>query len=159
MAIVEIKDLKAALPRGKRLLGIDAGEKTWGLAISDPGLMIASPLKTIERTKFTQDVPKLSAICKEYGVGGFIIGLPVNMNGSEGPRAQSIRDLALNFLSVTDIFGFEPLIAFWDERLSTVAVERFMIEEADTSRKRRDKIVDKSAAAWILQGALDRMSY
>jgi putative Holliday junction resolvase len=157
MAIVEIKDLKAVLPRGKRLLGIDPGEKTWGLAISDPTLLIASPLKTIERTKFGKDVPKLSVICKEYGVGGFIIGLPVNMDGSLGPRAQAVRDLALNFLSMTDVLGFEPVIAFWDERLSTSAVERFMIEQADTSRARRDKIVDKSAAAWILQGALDRL--
>lgn len=157
MAIVEIKDLKAVLPRGKRLLGIDAGEKTLGLAISDPGLMIASPLKTIARTKFTKDVTTLSLICKEYGVGGFIIGLPVNMDGSLGPRAQSVRDLALNFLSVPDVLGFEPVIAFWDERLSTMAVERFMIEEADTSRQKRDRIVDQSAAAWILQGALDRL--
>lgn len=159
MAIVEIKDLKAVLPRGKRLLGIDAGEKTLGLALSDPGLMIASPLKTIERTKFTKDLPKLAQICKEYGVGGFIIGLPINMNGSEGPRAQSTRDLAANFLSMIDVLGFEPVIAFWDERLSTSAVERFLIEDADTNRKRRDQIIDKSAAAWILQGALDRINY
>lgn len=158
MAIVEIKDLKAVLPRGKRLLGIDAGEKTWGLALSDPGLMIASPLKTIERSKFSLDVPKLAAICKEYGVGGFLIGLPVNMDGTEGPRAQSIRDLVANFLNAKEALGFEPVIAFWDERMSTMAVERFMIEQADTSRARRDKIVDKSAAAWILQGALDRIS-
>ncbi len=157
MAIVEIKDLKAVLPRGTRLLGLDAGEKTWGLAISDPGLMIASPLKTIDRTKFSKDVPKLASICKEYGVGGFIIGLPRNMDGSEGPRAQSVRDLALNFLQFKDMLGFEPVIAFWDERLSTRAVERFMIEEADTSRKRRSEIVDKSAACWILQGALDSL--
>ena len=159
MAIVEIKDLKALLPRGKRLLGIDAGEKTWGLALSDPGLMIASPLKTIERTKFTKDVLTLSLICKEYGVGGFLIGLPVNMDGSEGPRAQSIRDLAANFLNAKDALGFEPVISFWDERLSTMAVERFMIEQADTSRQKRAKIVDKSAAAWILQGALDRIGF
>lgn len=158
MPIVEIKALKTALRPKSRLIGIDQGEKTWGIAISNPELTIASPLTTIQRTKFTKDLPKLADICREYGVGGFIIGLPVNMDGSEGPRCTSVRHFADNILEHNDILGFEPVIAFQDERLSTNAVERFLINEADKSRKKRKTVVDSTAAAWILQGTLDRLN-
>jgi putative Holliday junction resolvase len=145
-----IPDLAAALPRNERLAGLDLGEKTIGIAIGDPGHMVASPLTTIRRTKFTPDAKALLKIVDERKVGGLVIGLPLNMDGSEGPRCQSVRQFAENLLKLRDI----P-IAFWDERLSTMAVTRGMIE-ADLTRAKRAKIVDQSAAAFILQGALDR---
>ena len=152
MAICELHGLPALLPPGSRLLGIDQGEKTLGLAISDSRLRLASPLETIRRKKFTADAEALRAICEARQVGGLVFGLPVNMDGSEGPRCQSVRQFARNLSARIDI----P-IAFWDERLSTAAVERVLIDEADLSRKRRADVVDKAAAAWILQGALDAM--
>ncbi|WP_119459525.1 Holliday junction resolvase RuvX [Rhodospirillaceae bacterium SYSU D60014] len=151
MPVITLSDLKSALPRGGRLLGLDVGAKTIGLAISDPGLTVASPVETIRRGKFTADAERLRAQIAERGVGGLIIGLPVNMDGSEGPRCQSVRQFARNLLERVDL----PL-AFWDERLSTAAVTRTMLE-ADLSRKRRAEIVDKMAAAYILQGALDAL--
>ncbi len=153
MAIVDITELRAAVSAGKRLLGIDLGSKTIGLAICDSGFAIASPLETLRRRKFTQDAIALDALIAERDVGGLVLGLPRNMNGSEGPRAQSTRQFAANFLGRSDI----P-IAFWDERLSTVAVERVLIDEADLSRRKRGDVVDKMAASYILQGAIDLIS-
>lgn len=150
LAIAGLADLKASLPRGRRLLGLDVGSKTIGLAISDPRLTIATPLETIRRQRFADDMAALTRIVADRGVGGLVIGLPVSMDGSEGPRCQSVRQFAANVLEKLDI----P-VTFWDERLSTAAVTRMMIEEADLSRRRRGEVVDKLAAAYILQGALD----
>ncbi|HEX2752750.1 MAG TPA: Holliday junction resolvase RuvX, partial [Alphaproteobacteria bacterium] len=108
-------------------------------------------------TKFTKNAEELAKICAEYEVRGFIIGLPVHMSGQEGNRAESVRSFGNNLLRAKEILGFDPVIAFWDERLSTSAMERFLIEQADVSRKRRDEVIDKLAAAHILQGALDFM--
>jgi putative Holliday junction resolvase len=152
MPIVELEDLRAALAQGARLLGLDVGTKTIGLALSDATLTVGSPIETIKRTKFTADAERLAALIAERGVGGLVIGLPINMDGSEGPRAQSTRQFARNLLERMDL----P-IAFWDERLSTAAVTRMMIDEADLTRRRRGELVDKLAAAYILQGALDAL--
>lgn len=157
MAVMTLKELKAALPKGKRLVGIDHGTKTWGVAVSNPDLTIASPLKTIARGKFLENVKELAAICTEYGVGGFVIGLPLNMDDSEGPRVDSVRHFAENLLQARSVFGFEPLISFFDERLTTDAVDDFLNEHTRLSRKRRDKVIDKLAAQMILQGALEAM--
>lgn len=132
-----------------RLLGLDVAPTTIGLAISDPDRAVASPLMTIERKRFTDDAKRLLALIEERQVRGLVIGLPVNMDGSEGPRCQSVRGFAASLLNLADL----P-IAFWDERLSTRAVERAMLD-ADMSRARRAKSVDKAAAAYILQGFLD----
>ena len=115
---------------------------------------MASPLETIQRGKFTKDAQALAALCQDRGVGGLVLGLPVNMDGSEGPRCQSVRQFAANLAAVA---GFTLPIAFWDERLSTAAIERVLVDEADLSRKRRGQVVDKMAAAYILQGALDAL--
>ncbi len=154
MIIVALEHLPARLERGRRLLGLDLGDKTIGLAISDRGLKVASPLETIRRGKFTKDAAALAGLCKEHGAGGLVLGLPVNMDGSEGPRCQSVRQFAANLV---EIAGIDLPIAFWDERLSTAAVERLLIDEADMSRKRRGEVVDKMAAAYILLGALDAL--
>lgn len=136
-----------------RLIGVDLGEKTIGLALSDVHRTIASPFETLPRAKFKVDAEKLLAIATKFDVGGLVIGLPRNMDGSEGPSAQSARAFVRNLAPLTDL-----AIVFWDERLSTAAVERTLIA-ADTSRRRRDEVVDKVAAAYILQGALDRLGY
>ena len=148
-----LADLSQRLQRDERLLGLDVGTKTVGLALSDVMRQIATPLETIRRTKFTADAARLLQLAKEHGVGGFVIGLPVNLDGTQGPRAQSTRAFARNLSALTDL----PM-AFWDERLSTAAAERVLLE-ADTSRKRRAELIDKMAAAYILQGALDRLNY
>jgi putative Holliday junction resolvase len=153
VAIADIAEVRKSLPPGGRLLGLDVGSKTIGLAVSDPRLTIATPLETIRRKRFTDDLAVLARIIDERRIGGLVIGLPVSMDGSEGPRCQSVRQFAANMLAQIDI----P-IAFWDERLSTAAVTRMMIEEADLSRRRRGEVVDKLAAAYILQGALDYAS-
>ena len=145
-------DLSARLSPGTRLLGLDLGTKTIGLALSDISRTVATPLDTIKRTKFTKDAECLLEICEEHSVAALIIGLPLNLDGSEGPRAQATRAFARNLAGKTRL----PL-AFWDERLSTVAVERTLLE-ADASRKRRSEVIDKMAAAFILQGALDRLA-
>ena len=155
MAIVTLKELKASLPKGKRLMGIDHSKRNWGLAISNPNLTIATPLLTIVCTKFGKDVKKLAGLCKEYGVGGFVIGFPLNMDESEGPRVNSVRHFAENLLQAKNVLGFEPLITFFDERLSTSAVDDFLNENARISRKRRNAVIDKLAAQLILQGALE----
>ncbi|MGO8953660.1 MAG: Holliday junction resolvase RuvX [Rhodomicrobium sp.] len=141
------------LQHDERLLGLDVGTKTIGLALSDVMRQIATPLETIRRTKFTADAARLLALAKEHGAGGLVIGLPINLDGTEGPRAQSTRAFARNLAQLTDL----PM-AFWDERLSTAAAERALLE-ADTSRKRRAELIDKMAAAYILQGALDRHNF
>ena len=151
MAILDFEAFQAALPRGARLLGLDLGEKTIGLALSDTLLTVATPLETLRRGKFTVDAPRLDAIIAEHGVGGLVIGLPLNMDGSEGPSAQSARAFARNFAARSAL----PILP-WDERLSTAAVTRTLID-ADASRRRRAAVVDKMAAAYILQGALDRL--
>ena len=155
MSIRNLVELKAVMPRHARLIGLDIGEKTIGMAVCDPGFTVASPIGTIRRTKFTQDAQELARVMKDRDVRGLIIGLPVNMDGTEGPRCDSVREFARNLLLRPELFGkVEPEIAFWDERLSTSAVDRMMIEW-DMTRKRRDEVVDKMAAAYILQGALD----
>jgi putative Holliday junction resolvase len=151
MTICNPTELPKMLEKGQRVLGLDLGEKTIGLALSDPSLIIASPLETLRRTRFSADVETLRALMDEHGIGALVIGLPLNMDGSEGPRCQSVRQFADNLLE-----KMEVPIAFWDERLSTVAVTRTLLE-ADMSRKRRAEVVDKMAAAYILQGALDRL--
>lgn len=145
-------ELSGRLRRNERLLGLDVGTKTIGLALSDVMRTIATPLETIRRTAFTADAARLIALAKEHGVGGLVIGLPVNLDGTEGPRAQSVRAFARNLSRRIDL----PM-TLWDERLSTAAVERALLE-ADASRKRRAAAIDKMAAAYILQGALDRLN-
>jgi len=146
-------DLRAALAPGRRLMGLDLGDKTIGLAISDAGLVIASPLLTIRRRKFTADAAELAELVRKHDVGGLILGLPVALDGTEGPRCQSVRQFARNLAGPLPDLD----IAFWDERMSTAAVNRMLIDEMDTTRKRRAEIVDKLAAAYILQGALDSL--
>lgn len=152
MAITAVDRIKDTLKPGQRLLGLDIGSKTIGLALSDVTLMVASPAETIKRGKFAADAKRLSVIIAGENVGGLILGLPVQMDGAEGRRCQSVRQFADNLLEHIDL----P-IAFWDERLSTKAVERVLIDEADMTRKRRAEVIDKMAAAYILQGALDAM--
>ncbi|WP_339832671.1 Holliday junction resolvase RuvX [uncultured Parvibaculum sp.] len=146
-----LDELKPLLKRGQRLIGVDLGTKTIGLALSDVSLSIASPLETIKRTKFAADAARLLALAAEHDAGGLVVGLPLNMDGSEGPRVQSTRAFIRNLEKLTGL----P-IAFWDERMSTMAVTRTLLD-ADASRARRAELVDKMAAAYILQGALDRL--
>ncbi|MDP1630393.1 MAG: Holliday junction resolvase RuvX [Caulobacter sp.] len=152
MPVLDLLDLPAALPPYAPIVGLDPGEKTLGVAVSDVTRTVASPLETIRRTKFTDDAKQLFKLMESRGALGIVIGLPVNMDGTEGVRCQSNRALARNLLRLKDI----P-IAFWDERLSTAAVTRVLIEEHDVNRKRRAEVVDKMAASWILQGALERL--
>lgn len=149
MSILELADIKAVLPRHARLMGLDLGTKTIGLALSDVRLTIASPFDTIRRTKFTKDAEALFALMDRQEVGGLVLGLPIEMDGTEGARCQSTRAFARNLQALRPV----PL-ALWDERLSTAAVTRTLLE-ADSSRARRAEVVDKMAAAYILQGALD----
>jgi putative pre-16S rRNA nuclease len=151
MPLCNPTDLEALLKPGERLLGLDVGTKTIGMALSDTTRLVATPFDTIRRTRFRDDVKRLLAEIDRHGVGGIVVGLPISLDGTEGPRAQGVRQFAKNLLAQRDL----PL-AFWDERLSTLAVERQMID-ADLSRKRRAEIIDKVAAAYILQGLLDRL--
>lgn len=150
--IHDLAELTSVAPPRAPWVGLDLGEKTIGVAVSDVTRAIASPLELIRRTKFTADAERLFAIMASRAAGAVVIGLPVNLDGAEGPRAQSARAFARNLLRLRDL----P-IAFWDERWSTSAVERFLIGELDLSRARRAEVVDRTAAAWILQGALDRV--
>ncbi|MEM8703818.1 MAG: Holliday junction resolvase RuvX [Pseudomonadota bacterium] len=150
---LSIEDFVAALPRDSRLIGLDLGTKTIGLALSDIGRGIATPMETIRRKKFTIDAEQLLGICGKQNVGGIVLGLPLNMDGSEGPRAQATRAFARNLSQKTEL----P-ITYWDERLSTAAVTRTLLE-ADSSRAKRADVVDKMAAAFILQGFLDRLGF
>ena len=148
MAVLDLEQM----PRGKPLVGLDLGEKTIGVAVSDATWMIASPLETIRRTQFTKDAEALFKLMAGREAAGVVIGLPVNMDGTEGPRCQSARAFGRNLLRLRDL----P-VAFWDERLSSAAVNRMLIDEMDMTRARRAELVDKMAAAYILQGALDRL--
>jgi putative holliday junction resolvase len=149
VAVVTLEELKIA--PGLRLLGLDLGEKTIGLALSDTLLSVATPMQTLKRGKFGPDAARLDIIISEQGVGGLVVGLPLNMDGSDGPSAQSARAFGRNWAGRSAL----PLV-FQDERLSTSAVTRTLLE-ADTSRRRRSDVVDKMAAAYILQGVLDRL--
>ena len=150
--LVAIEDLPPLLAREARLLGLDVGTKTIGLALSDVTRSIATPYHTVRRTKFTEDAKVIQEAVKEHEVGALVIGLPINLDGSEGPRAQSTRAFARNLAARIEV----PMV-FWDERLSTAAVERHLLE-AGASRKRRAQVIDRMAAAYILQGALDRLN-
>ena len=153
MIFDSIEDFADALPPMTALAGLDLGTKTIGVAVSDSFRQVATPLETIKRKKFTLDAERLLEIAKDRQLGGLVLGLPRNMDGSEGPRCQSTRAFARNLEKLTDL----P-ISFWDERLSTVAAERALLE-ADTSRKRRAEVIDHVAAGYILQGVLDRLRH
>ena len=153
MIIETMEEFAATLPHGRAVFGLDFGEKTIGVAASDLRRSVATPILVIRRTKFTEDAKALITLIAERSIAGLILGLPRNMDGSEGPRAQATRAFARNLARLTDL----P-IGYWDERLSTVAAERALLE-ADTSRKRRNEVIDQVAAGYILQGALDRMGY
>jgi putative Holliday junction resolvase len=147
MSLYELTDL----PPVGALLGLDPGTKTVGIAVSDGARIAATPLETVKRSKFKADAERIFALYDDRQCTGIVLGMPINMDGTSGPRAQSVRAFARNLLNIRDV----PL-AFWDERLSTVAVERTLLE-ADTRRSRRREVIDKMAAAYILQGALDRL--
>jgi putative holliday junction resolvase len=148
-----IEAFAAALPANRAIAGLDLGDKTIGVAISDLRRSVATPVSVIRREKFTLDAARLLALLTERKAQGIVLGLPLNMDGSEGPRVQSTRAFARNLERLTDL----P-ISFWDERLSTVAAERALLE-ADTSRKRRKEVIDQVAAGYILQGVLDRLAH
>ena len=153
MPVVDLLDLPAAAPPRTPLAGLDLGEKTIGVAVSDLTRSIASPLQLIRRRKFTEDAAELFALMATRGAAALVLGLPLNMDGSEGPRCQSVRAFARNLGRLRP----DLPVAFWDERLSTVAVNRMLVDEADMSRAKRAEVVDRAAAAYILQGALDRL--
>jgi len=152
MPVLALADAAALLPERGVLLGLDLGAKTIGVAASDPDRRVAAPVEIIARKRFTLDAQRILALAAQRRAAGLVLGLPVNMDGSEGPRAQSTRAFARNLAQLTEL----P-IALWDERLSTAAVERALIA-ADASRARRKAVIDQHAAAYILQGALDRLS-
>ncbi len=153
MPVLDIEDFAAALPQYAPVVGLDPGEKTIGVAVSDVTRTVASPLALIEKTKFSKDAEALFKLMDSRGAIGIVIGLPMNMDGTEGVRCQSNRALARNLLRLKP----DLPITFWDERLSTAAVTRVLIDEHDVNRKRRAEVVDKMAAGWILQGALERL--
>ena len=153
MIFDDIVDFAAALPAGRAIAGLDLGTVTIGVAVSDGSCSVATPLETIRRKKFSIDAARLLDIAAKRDLAGLVLGLPFNMDGSEGARCQSTRAFARNLARLTDL----P-IGFWDERLSTVAAERALLE-ADTSRKRRSEVIDHVAAGYILQGVLDRMRH
>ena len=154
MTVLTLQELSDQTPAGTPWLGLDLGEKTIGVAASDATRMIASPLEVIRKTKFTDDANRLFKLMDQRKASGLVIGLPLNMDGTEGPRAQSCRAFARNLERIRPV-----MVAFQDERLSTTAVERFLVEDLDLSRKRRAEVVDRNAAAFILQGALDRLGW
>ena len=149
----DVETFAAALPPMRALMGLDLGDKTIGVAVSDTFRSVATPLETVRRKKFGVDAARLQALIAERSVGGLVLGLPRNMDGTEGPRCQSTRAFARNLAQLTEV----P-ITYWDERLSTVAAEKALLE-ADTTRKRRAEVIDHVAASYILQGALDRMRF
>jgi putative holliday junction resolvase len=150
MHLFNVAELRAALPRGRRLIGLDPGAKLVGVALSDPSLMLASPYGTLPRGKLRPMAEALGAIAAKEGAGGLVVGLPLSMDGSFGPAAQAARDWAK---ALSEAAGLPA--AMWDERLSSAAVNRMLIEEADLSRAKRAQVVDRAAAAWMLQAALD----
>jgi len=153
MPVAMLLEAAALMPKRGSLLGLDLGTKTIGVAVSDPDRKLAAPIVTIARARFASDAERLLKLAAERRVVGFVLGLPLNMDGSEGPRAQATRAFARNLAKLTAL----P-IALWDERLSTAAVERVLIE-ADASRRKRKAVIDQHAAAYILQGALDRLRH
>ncbi len=153
MIVEDIPEFAATLPKGAPLIGLDLGTKTIGVAISDRLLTVATPVETIKRKKFTLDATRLMHLITEREIGGLVLGLPRNMDGSEGPRCQATRAFARNLQPMCGL----PL-TYWDERLSTVAAERALLE-ADTTRKRRAEVIDNVAASYILQGLLDRLRH
>ena len=153
MAVFALIDAAALLPARGALIGLDLGTKTIGVAASDPDRRVAAPVETIARKRFSLDAERVSALAAERRAVGYVLGLPVNMDGTEGPRAQATRAFARNFAKLTEL----P-IALWDERLSTAAVERALIA-ADASRAKREAVIDQHAATYILQGALDRLAH
>lgn len=153
MILNDLAEFAALLPPNRAIAGLDLGDKTIGVALSDLRRGVATPIEVIRREKFTLDANRLLDLLAARGAVGIILGLPLNMDGSEGPRVQSTRAFARNLEKLTD----QP-ITFWDERLSTVAAERALLE-ADTSRKRRKEVIDQVAAGYILQGALDRLAH
>ena len=153
MISVGIEDFAAALPPNRAIAGLDLGDKTIGVALSDLRRQVATPLEVIRREKFTIDAGRLLALLEARGAAGIVLGLPLNMDGSTGPRVQATQAFARNLSRLTAL----P-ICYWDERLSTVAAERALLE-ADTSRKRRKEVIDQVAAGYILQGALDRIGH
>jgi len=162
MPVLELHDFSASLPRGRAVLGLDLGEKTLGVAASDRGRSIASPVETIQRRKLAADLARLGEIARDREAAGFVLGLPLNMDGSKGPRVQATNSFARELLNAAAadpaLFVMaEPPILLWDERLSTSAVDRFLIGEADLSRKKRAAVIDRMAAGHILQGALDAL--
>ncbi|MCP4394231.1 MAG: Holliday junction resolvase RuvX [Alphaproteobacteria bacterium] len=148
------KELKQQMPSGLSIAGLDLGDKTIGIAISDISLMIATPYETIKRKSFDKDIGELIRIISDRDVGGIVIGLPVQMNGTEGSRAEKTRVFIKKLLKQITI----PVL-FWDERFSSVAIEKMLVKEADMSRKKRKKVIDKAAAAFFLQGALDAIAF
>lgn len=154
MAVLELADFANTIKQHDRLLGIDLGTKTIGLAISDVMRMVASPVETLAKGKFSKDVLKIKALIDKEEVGGIVLGLPVEMDGTQGKRAQATKAFASNLSREIDL----PIL-LWDERLSTVAVERVLIGEADMTRKRRAEVVDRAAAAFILQGVLEALEH
>jgi putative holliday junction resolvase len=150
MALFNLTELRAQLGRDTRLMGLDLGAKLIGVALSDVGLMLASPYSTLKRAKLKVNAAEVAAIARKEGAGGLVVGLPLSMDGQLGPAAQAARDWTLNLSEVTGLPA-----ALWDERLSSAAVNRLMIAEADLSRAKRAASVDRAAAAWILQAALD----
>lgn len=150
--VVSLAELSTLVPAGGRLLGLDIGSKRVGLALSDETRTVAAADRVLERERYADDLAQLAALCRERHVGGIVVGLPVSMDGGQGPQCQRVRQFARDLLVRIDL----PL-AFWDERLSTAAVDRMLIREADLSRKRRRAVIDRAAAAYILQGALDAM--
>lgn len=150
MPIVSMQELRTLSGRGRRLIGIDLGSRTIGLALSDVGASLASPYGSLRRGKLRTNAAEIAALALKEGAGGLVVGLPLSMDGSLGPAAQAARDWAL---ALSDAVGLP--VALWDERLSTAAANRVLINEADLSRRKRAAVVDRTAAAWILQAALD----
>lgn len=155
MPIGKLTEIIDRRPENARLMALDVGKKTLGVAISDSRQSIATPLQTVRRTKFTRDIIELGKIIGDYGIGGYVLGYPVNMDGSEGPRCESVRHFADEMLNHPEIFGADPWVAFWDERLSTASVEDFVGEYVNISKAKDKGVIDKLAAQTILQGALD----
>jgi putative Holliday junction resolvase len=150
MPIINLTDLRASLPRGTRLLGIDPGSQTIGLALTDVTLMLASPYGSLKRAKLSENAASIARIARKEGVEGLVVGLPISMDGTSGPAAQAARDWTHALSNATGLPA-----SLWDERLSSAAVNRFLIGEADMTRKRRGEVVDRMAAAYMLQSALD----
>jgi len=153
MALFNLRELRAAIAPGQRLLGLDPGARVIGVALSDVSLMLASPYGSLKRGKLSVNAAEIAAIARREGAGGVVVGLPLSMDGTMGPAAQAARDWAR---SLSEVSGLPA--AVWDERLSSAAVNRFLIGEADMTRQRRAKVVDQMAAAYMLQGALDASS-